>query len=75
MVKHWQNIIYKQCPVCDKILDIHRRGFQCPDMMCKFFITREGLIKILTDREHAAIRLLDKDTRRILDVLLKEIGL
>ena len=73
--RHWQNIVFKKCPDCDKRLENHPKGFMCPDDMCGFFISLGGVTKILTDPNHAAVRFLSKEARAVLDQQLKEIGI
>lgn len=73
--RHWQNIVFKKCPDCDLRLENHTRGYMCPDDMCGFFITREGVTKILLDDQHAAVKYLSKEAREVLNKQLEEIGI
>ena len=75
MTRFWQNIVFKKCPDCSSRLENHPKGYMCPDDMCGFFITREGVTRILLDDTHAAVRFLSKEARAVLDAQLKEIGI
>lgn len=71
--RHWQNLVFKKCPNCDTRLEDHPRGFFCPEVKCNFFITRDGMYQILTDKEHAALRFISRDAREVLEKTIKEI--
>jgi hypothetical protein len=71
--RHWQNIVDKKCPDCGEKLQDHEKGYNCKP--CSFFIAEAGMIKILTDGNHAAIKYLDTDRRERLEEELGMTGL
>lgn len=71
----WQNVIYKRCPDCDAQFQPHPKGYLCPTIDCSFFITREGLARILLDDTHAAIRYANDEQRQIVNRALQELGI
>ena len=71
-IRHWQNLIHRHCPDCDITMDKKRVGFSCPQ--CSFFITKTKFTEILTDSNHAAVRYLNNDEKKMLKSILNEVG-
>jgi len=67
----WQNLLKKQCPICDSILDRSKdKGiiYTCPS--CEFIISQRKYYEILTDTSHVIRRFMTaQDIQRIEEAL------
>jgi hypothetical protein len=72
--RKWQNLIHRKCPDCDTKMIFVSRGFQCPDDKCHFFISKQKMVEILTNPEHAALRFASPHEAEILNGALDDIG-
>lgn len=69
--KHWQNLIYRNCPKCGaSLVEKNRTLYVCSDDETCFGITAKNYYKILTDEEHIMRKFLTDQERIDLYILI-----
>jgi hypothetical protein len=64
----WQNLIRRECPVCDsplKIID-RKEKYECSDPGCNFTISRWHMAELIADKNHQMRKFLTKDELKII---------